>query len=81
MASSINVIYQSMPNLHHLNVQILNGLINGNQWEHSIRTYLLKLKIFRLKMEKILFSNQNSQQETDALYKSFLTPFWINEHK
>ena len=76
--SNLNFVFQSMPNLHHLDISI-SFTINGHQWENIIRNYLPKLQIFRLLMQEYFYLDENIQQKTDELYNSFSTSFWINE--
>jgi hypothetical protein len=71
----------NLPNLRHLNICLINNLINGYQWEKIIRRYLSKLKIFVLNMSQVFPDNQNIQNRADELINSFRNSFWINEHQ
>jgi hypothetical protein len=74
-------LLQNTPNLCHLNVELSFDLINGHQWEEIIRNYLPNLRVFRLKMERIVGNDQNVQEKVDDLIDTFRSPFWIDEHK
>ncbi|CAF4880908.1 unnamed protein product [Rotaria sp. Silwood1] len=45
-------LFQSTPNLCRLSVDLLSNLIDGHRWEQIIRNHLLKLRVFRLKMQQ-----------------------------
>jgi hypothetical protein len=70
-----------MPNLCYLNVILQWELIDGHQWKQIIRNYLPKLKIFRLKMKKIILFDDNIEERANALIDSFRDSFWIDEHQ
>lgn len=72
---------KNSPNLFRLTVILSNILIDGHQWEQIIRSYLPKLKIFRLNMKAISVSKNNIQENIDRLIGSFQGSFWIHEHQ
>ena len=80
-ASNINILLRNMPELRHLDIDILYELIDGHQWEEIIRNYLPKLKTFRLCMEKDLSFTGNIQERVEKLVDSFRSSFWIDEHQ
>ncbi|CAF2747050.1 unnamed protein product [Rotaria sp. Silwood2] len=80
-ASNITYFLQSTPNLRHLDINIRSNLINGRQWEHIIRNYLLKLKTFRLKMKWFSRNKQIINEEAEKLLDSFRSSFWIYERQ
>ncbi|CAF1012773.1 unnamed protein product [Rotaria sordida] len=81
LTSKIHLFFQGMPNLCHLGIDIQSELIDGYQWEQIIRNYLPTLKIFRLKMKKRLFQQENIHERVDQLINSFRSLFWIDEHQ
>ncbi|CAF5042960.1 unnamed protein product, partial [Rotaria sp. Silwood1] len=62
---------KNLPNLHRLDIRLSYELIDGYQWEHIIRYYLSKLKVFDLKMVKEPPLDQNIQERVDELINLF----------
>ncbi|CAF5043198.1 unnamed protein product, partial [Rotaria sp. Silwood1] len=52
-------------------IRLSYELIDGYQWEHIIRYYLSKLKVFDLKMVKEPPLDQNIQERVDELINLF----------
>ena len=77
----ITNIFQSMPNLHHLTIDIHKIYINGRKWEEIIRNHLLKLERFRLKMNITVECNINKDQKVNEILDSFRSRFWIEERR
>ena len=79
--SEIDIIFQSMPNLHHLTINIYFKLIDGHKWKQIIVDYLPRLRTFCLRMNEFFYFEQNIEEKVDEIINSFRTPFWIDEQK
>ncbi|CAF1167079.1 unnamed protein product [Adineta steineri] len=73
--------WKYLPNLSHLTVHMEQFYLDGNQWEYIIRTYLSKLKIFRLFMELVPDDCNKIEEYVDRLLNSFRSSFWLEEHQ
>ncbi|CAF3290060.1 unnamed protein product [Rotaria socialis] len=80
-ASNMTFFLRSTPNLRHLDINMRYNLIDGDRWEHIIRSYLQKLKIFRLKMKLFSRNKQLIKEEAENLLDSFRSSFWISERQ
>jgi len=76
VASEINILFRSMPNLRRLGIIIFSELIDGHQWEQIIRNYFPKLKIFRIYMEKELPFGETIKERAERLIDSFRSVFF-----
>ncbi|CAF0784776.1 unnamed protein product [Adineta steineri] len=75
-------LFQSLPNVNQLKVEIFSIKLDGNQWEQIIVNYLPQLKIFQMKMNTDLCpstDNQRNEEKIDQFLATYRTPFWI-EH-
>lgn len=71
---------KNFPNLICLIIKIEKIYLNGNEWENLLNNYLIKLKIFRFRMDfNLLLNNLNKQ--IDQLLNSFQNIFWIEQHQ
>ena len=77
----IDVIFQTMPNLRHLNINICFKLIDGHKWKQIIDNYLPRLKTLYLRMNETFSSERNIEEKVDEIINSFRTSFWINERR
>jgi len=69
-------VLQHVPNLCRLKIETCYFKMNVYEWEKIIRNYLLKLKVFQLKM----WLEVNSKKYNKELFNSFRTRFWLEEH-
>ena len=76
---------KTMPNLHELTVDVTctsaDTTLDGHQWETVIRTSLVDLKVFRLRM---LMTSAHTHVEEESLVRlidSFHTSLWLNKHR
>ena len=74
-------LFQHLPNLSSLTVQMNNIHIDGHEWETILRSYLKKLKIFRLKMAIDLSFLEDLDEQIDQLLDSYRSDYWIEEHR
>ncbi|CAF4604515.1 unnamed protein product, partial [Rotaria sp. Silwood2] len=76
-------ILKNLPNLCQLKIHIFfdNTCIDGQQWQQIIEDYLPKLKKFRMKMQTVLNSDINKEQQIDELLNSFKSQFWLVKHR
>ncbi|CAF1159664.1 unnamed protein product [Adineta ricciae] len=77
----IEEILQTTQNVRCLEMTLLNNLIDGHRWEQIIRTNLLNLTKFRLRMKDTLPKNDHLQERLNKLFYSFQSRFWIHEHR
>ncbi|CAF1354795.1 unnamed protein product [Adineta steineri] len=81
-ADLLKSIFQTMPNLCHLTIDISQMYLDGHAWEHIINNYLPKIKMFRLKMKFQFEQNSDSMVENvDKLLMTFQTTFWLEEYR
>ncbi|CAF3449506.1 unnamed protein product [Rotaria sp. Silwood2] len=74
-------LFQNLPNLIYLILETFDIYCNGYEWENILSNYLLKLKIFHLKMNLNFPNNDNINQQANELLNTFRTNFWLIEHQ
>ncbi|UJR12856.1 hypothetical protein I4U23_017030 [Adineta vaga] len=79
--NTLQHLLKHVPNLSKLIVQTDGNYLDGHVWEKIITDYLLKLKIFRLKMTFDNRAGIDPEQLVDEMLDTFRTNFWIKEHK
>ncbi|CAF1992297.1 unnamed protein product [Rotaria magnacalcarata] len=77
----IQALLRKIPNLINLTVQTKKVPMDGHMWKEILNKYLLKLKLFNLKMEFETNGNDNIEQEMDRIIDSYRDHFWIDQHK
>lgn len=70
-------ILENLPNLTRLKIESCYLEMDGYQWENLIRNFLPKLEEFQLKMKLSIRGDKNKEK----FFKSFQTPFWLEEHR
>jgi hypothetical protein len=83
LVDSMNNLLKNLPNLSHLMITTSQVYFDGHQWKELISNYLVKIKLFQLKMEiEYRENNSNDIEEIiDELLLSFQTSFWLEEHQ
>lgn len=79
--NSMIKIFEIIPNITHLTLQINDIYLNGYEWKKILENYFLKLKIFQFKMNFKLSYSRNLENELENLLDSFRTSFWIKQHQ
>ncbi|CAF0943072.1 unnamed protein product [Adineta steineri] len=77
-------LFQLLPNISHLKVEIFFIELDGNEWEQIIVNYLPQLKVFQMKMYTYLClstGNQRNEEKIDQYLATYRTPFWIEHHQ
>lgn len=76
---------KTMPNLHKLTIDVTcmsaDTTFNGDQWEMVIRTSLVNLKVFRLKMIMTSTPTPDEEESLVRLIDSFRTSLWFEKHQ
>ncbi|CAF4129935.1 unnamed protein product, partial [Adineta steineri] len=78
---SMELLFQVIPNLCYLTIQLDNTYLDGHAWEQILIKYLKNIKRFRLKMTIGLGSHKDIAEQIDELLDSFRTAFWIEQHR
>ncbi|CAF3043174.1 unnamed protein product [Rotaria sp. Silwood2] len=76
-------LFQLLPNVIHLKVEIQNLTLDGHRWEQIIVNYLPQLKILQFMMDFDLGQSVDDQidlKKVDQYLSTYRTPFWI-QHK
>lgn len=76
-----STIFEKMPNLNNLTIELQNMYLDGHEWEEIIVAYLPKIKVFRLKMTFEYFSDATKEEQTDDILNTFRSTFWLEEHR
>jgi len=71
-------LLENVPNLRHLTMRTKDMCVEGPQWAEIISNHLPKLKVFHLLME---LDYQHSPLWLNALVSTYISDFWLNEHK
>ncbi|CAF4467528.1 unnamed protein product, partial [Rotaria sp. Silwood2] len=79
--SSMKNLFQIMPNLHHVTLNITSFHLDGYEWEKILMNYLPKIKIFKLKMNLNYPNFYRKENEINQFLDSFRTYFWIEKHR
>jgi hypothetical protein len=74
-------LLRSMPNLCNLTIETQFIIMDGYRWKCFIKSFLPKLKIFRLKMSIYFNDFDTIKSRVDYIINSFQTQFWIDEHQ
>lgn len=74
-------LFQAMPNLYYLPVEMAHMWLDGYQWQSLITNSVPQLKTFRCKMEKWFSVFPIANSEIDNLFQSFRTDFGIEIHQ
>ena len=80
-SSTIVRLLQDLSNLHSLQIDLPDMIVNGCQWEDLIRNYLPKLVEFRFRMIANLSWDRTAFEQMNETIDSFRSVFWINEHR
>ena len=75
------MIFEKMTNLYNLIIELRNTYLDGNEWEKLITDYLLKIKVFRLKMTFEYFSDTENEEQIDEILNTFRSTFWLEKHQ
>ena len=78
---TIVYLFNTLPNLSHLTLEICRIYLDGYDWEQILVNCLPKIKTFRLKMNLILGFDGHRDAEIDQILNSFRTPFWLEERQ
>ncbi|CAF4645466.1 unnamed protein product [Rotaria sp. Silwood1] len=73
-------LFQLVPNVNHLKVEIFSLKIDGHQWEQIIINYLPKLNILQFMMSLTLgrsIDDQMDEEKVDQYLATYRTSFWI----
>ncbi|CAF1449005.1 unnamed protein product [Adineta steineri] len=74
-------LFQSMPNLTKLTVQLFIYHLNGHQWKEIIVNYLPNIKLFRFSMNfQSSIHNADTEKQLNELLDTFRTSFWLDEN-
>jgi hypothetical protein len=79
--NSTKNMFEKMPNLNDLTVELSRMYLDGNEWEQIIINYLPKIKVFRLKMIFAFFSDTKKEEQIDQILDTFRSPFWLEKHQ
>ncbi len=78
---SLTNLFENLPNLINLTLEVFDIYCNGYEWEKILLNYLSNIKIFRLKMNLNFPDYNNIDKQVKELIDTFRTPFWIEEHQ
>ncbi|CAF0904071.1 unnamed protein product [Rotaria sordida] len=73
-------LFQQIPNLCYLTLEINNIYLDGQEWEKILSNYFHNIKIFRLKMTIEFSPLENIEEQVDQLIDSFRSYYWIEKH-
>jgi hypothetical protein len=72
-------LFQNMPNLNRLKIDLPDMYIDGKTWEQIIETYLPKLQSFQFRMNDEF--DEDKEEQIDEILNLFRTQFWLNKHQ
>lgn len=74
---ALTFLFQFMPNVTRLELQIGGLFCDGHQWETILCRYFLHLEIFRFKMN----SHITFLHEVEQILDTFRSSFWLEKHR
>ncbi|CAF2838026.1 unnamed protein product [Rotaria sp. Silwood2] len=77
-------LFQLLPHVAHLKVEILSLNIDGHQWKQMIINYLPKLNVLQFMISLELgrsINKQTDEEKIDQFLETYRTPFWIEYHQ
>ncbi|CAF4281305.1 unnamed protein product [Rotaria sp. Silwood2] len=74
-------LFQQIPNLCYLTLEINNIYLDGQGWEKILTNYFHNIKIFRLKMTVEFSPLEDIEEQVDQLLNSFRSHYWIEKHQ
>jgi hypothetical protein len=77
----LEYIFQAMPNLHSMKIEVQSEYIDGCMWQKMISNHLSKLKVFHLRMSLPSRSVDDLWYRPFRKLETFQTSFWVDEHR
>ncbi|CAF4755625.1 unnamed protein product [Rotaria sp. Silwood1] len=77
-------LFQLLPNINHLKVDMFSIKFTGHDWKQIIVKYLPQLKVFQLKMDFSFYrfiNDQDNEEQVEQYLATYRTPFWIEHHQ
>ncbi|CAF1359005.1 unnamed protein product [Rotaria sp. Silwood1] len=74
-------LFQQIPNLCYLTLEINNIYLDGHGWEKILSNYFHKIKNFRLKMTIEFSPLEDIEEQVNQLIDSFRSHYWIEKHQ
>ncbi len=75
------ILFQNMPNLSNLKLEIFEINWNGYDWENLLTNHLPNIKLFQFKMNFKFLRDIKIENQINELLDSFQTPFWLDKHR
>jgi hypothetical protein len=79
--NSMNNLFQTMPNLRELKINMPSTYIDGYDWENIIEKHFSYLIHFQFKMSTSLLHQKNKEDKIDEILNSFRSQFWMEKHQ
>lgn len=78
---SMKYLFEKLPNLCYLTLELDKIYLNGYQWEDILTKYFKTIKLFRFKMTIEFSLSEDLEDQVDQILDSFRSDYWIKKHQ